>query len=723
MSAAEMGHIVPSLVETNSTQDVLLIEIGQELYAPTQTIINYLQYIVSVSEQDEELQDFSGDLDKMLVAGEQLSSLIHKVFAQCNFPNGEIDLSAFGSTIRHDLRTPINAFIGYSEMILEDVSQSDFPIVYDNLQHIIQLARRLLTLIDDLSRLTQDQQPPLKEVTETTSNLLSQSPIIVEQSTTAFNYSTTLNDDSLIAIGESLRVPTTNIIDYVKNILAQTKQYDDLENFAPDLEKMLRSGNQLFTLVTKLFFDREAQTVDLESFSSTIRHDLRTPINAFIGYSEMLLEDIEIDVHPEACGHLQQILSLSRRLLSIISDLSHLSKSDSNTKVDTAPQLPKLPEAATLVGPNQTTKTPEPISEEQQEFINAIQTSSLLVVDDKESNRELLSRRLDKQGFNVDTAENGKQALEMVYQNDYDLILLDIIMPEVDGFQVLAQMKKDPKLRHIPIIMISALDEIDGVVRCIDMGAEDYLQKPFNQVILKAKINASLERKRFRDKEQAYLRTLKAEQEKSEKLLLNILPKPIADRLKIHKETIADDFDEVTVLFADLVKFTQMSAGISARALVDKLNEIFFAFDILTEVHGLEKIKTIGDAYMLVGGVPTQRPDHAEAVADIAIAMFKAIERINHQNASQLQIRIGIHTGPVVAGVIGKNKFNYDLWGDAVNVASRMESQGIPGKIQVSEATYHLLKKDFSLEKRGEVDIKGKGQMTTYFLNKRIMPK
>ena len=716
-----MDDIVPSLVETNSTQ-YALIEIGQELYTPTQTIINYLQQIVSVSEQEEELQDFGDDLNKMLAAGEQLSNLIYKVFAQRNFPDGTVDLSAFGSTIRHDLRTPINAFIGYSEMILEDVSQPEFPTVWDNLQQIIKLARRLLTLIDDLSQLTRQSSQPLSsaEVADATS----QPSNTVESSQKLNNTASSLNDEGLIAIGESLRVPTASIIEYVKNILTLSKQHKNLEDFTPDLEKMLRSGSQLFTLVTKLFFDREAQTVDLESFSSTIRHDLRTPINAFIGYSEMLLEDIEMDVYPDICGYLQQILSLSRRLLSIIDDLSHIAKADSTAKVEALPPTP-IPKITPLAEqPVPVAKTPFVSPAKQQEdLIDTIQTSSLLVVDDKESNRELLSRRLDKQGFKVDTAENGKQALDMVYQNDYDLVLLDIIMPEVDGFQVLAQMKKDQKLRHIPVIMISALDEIDGVVRCIDMGAEDYLQKPFNQVILKAKINASLERKRFRDKEQAYLRTLKAEQEKSEKLLLNILPKPIADRLKVNKETIADDFDEVTVLFADLVKFTQMSAGISARALVDKLNEIFFAFDILTEVHGLEKIKTIGDAYMLVGGVPTQRPDHAEAVADIAIDMFKAIERINHQNASHLQIRIGIHTGPVVAGVIGKNKFNYDLWGDAVNIASRMESQGVPGKIQVSEATYQRLKKSFSLEKRGIVDIKGKGRMTTYFLNERIVSK
>ncbi len=289
-------------------------------------------------------------------------------------------------------------------------------------------------------------------------------------------------------------------------------------------------------------------------------------------------------------------------------------------------------------------------------------------------------------------------------------------MPEMDGYQVLAEMKADPKLCRIPVIMISALDEIAGVVRCIEMGAEDYLQKPFNQVILNAKISASLERKRLRDREYAFIKKLQIEQQKSEKLLLNILPKPIADRLKKGARTIADSFPEATVLFCDLVGFTELCAGISATELVEQLNEIFLAFDLLTESHGLEKIKTIGDAYMLVGGLPTPRPDHVESVANMALDMLEAITDLNRKTKATFRIRVGIHTGPVVAGVIGKNKFNYDLWGDAVNVASRMESHGAPDRIQVSEITYQRIKDKFMFEERGLIEIKGKGKMVTYWL-------
>ncbi len=209
---------------------------------------------------------------------------------------------------------------------------------------------------------------------------------------------------------------------------------------------------------------------------------------------------------------------------------------------------------------------------------------------------------------------------------------------------------------------------------------------------------------------------LRAEQQKSEKLLLNILPGAIAERLKQEDHSIADRFDEVTILFADIVNFTRLSSGISATELVNLLNDIFSSFDTLAQTHQVEKIKTIGDSYMVVSGIPTPRTDHAEAIAQMALDMQREICRFTKPNGEPLQLRIGISTGPVVAGVIGVAKFIYDLWGDAVNVASRMESLGIPGKIQVTESTYECLRHRYTFEKRGQIEVKGKGLMTTYWL-------
>ncbi|QQE67306.1 adenylate/guanylate cyclase domain-containing protein [Leptolyngbya sp. BL0902] len=204
-------------------------------------------------------------------------------------------------------------------------------------------------------------------------------------------------------------------------------------------------------------------------------------------------------------------------------------------------------------------------------------------------------------------------------------------------------------------------------------------------------------------------------QEKSERLLLNILPRSIADQLKQETgKAIASRFEDVTILFADLVDFTGLAVQSPPTELVCLLNEIFSAFDTIADQLELEKIKTIGDAYMVVGGLPTPHPDHARRVMAMALAMLRVIKTFQRQDGQPFCLRIGINTGPVVAGVIGIKKFSYDLWGDAVNIASRLESQGLIDRIQVSEATYHHLKDHYAFEARGTVNIKGRGPMTTY---------
>ena len=209
---------------------------------------------------------------------------------------------------------------------------------------------------------------------------------------------------------------------------------------------------------------------------------------------------------------------------------------------------------------------------------------------------------------------------------------------------------------------------------------------------------------------------LREQQKESEKLLLNILPAMIAEQLKKQNRTIADHFESVTILFADLVNFTHLSSQLPPIEIVEILNEIFSEFDRITTKYGLEKIKIIGDAYMVVGGLPQPREDHAEAIAEMALDMQQAIEQFNLETDKTLSIRIGINTGAVVAGVIGTKKFIYDLWGEAVNIAYRMESHGLPDCIQVTASTYELLKDKYILQPRGDIQVKGKGKMSTYLL-------
>jgi class 3 adenylate cyclase len=212
---------------------------------------------------------------------------------------------------------------------------------------------------------------------------------------------------------------------------------------------------------------------------------------------------------------------------------------------------------------------------------------------------------------------------------------------------------------------------------------------------------------------------LHAEKEKSERLLLNVLPQTIARQLKQEQRTIAEGFAEATILFADLVDFSQLADLIPPTELVYLLNELFSAFDELTERYGLEKIKTIGDAYMVAGGLPMPRKDHAEAIAEMALDMMAFVQRFNTTRGTTVKLRSGIHTGPVVAGVIGTKKFSYDLWGDTVNTASRMESHGVPGGIQVTQSTYERLRDQYTFIERGRILVKSKGEMATWLLTGR----
>ncbi len=351
--------------------------------------------------------------------------------------------------------------------------------------------------------------------------------------------------------------------------------------------------------------------------------------------------------------------------------------------------------------------------------------AAILLVEDNAQLRNVIVQILGTLGYaNVTEAADGQVALDLLARRDFDLIVLDIEMPRVNGFEVLAALKRDPARRHLPVIVASGLDRLDAVVRCIELGAEDFLPKPVNSVLLGARVGASLERKRLRDLERLRLlelqqekQLLQAEQEKSERLLLNILPGAIAERLKRGEHTIAERHAEVTVLFADLVDFSTLANHTDAQELVALLNDLFSRFDRLADRHGLEKIKTIGDCYLVVGGLPEPSARHASAVALMALDMLTALADLNRQRGLQLHLRIGMHSGPVVAGVIGSRKFTYDLWGVAVNLAQRVQASGIPDRVNVTANTYELLKMDFQLTERGTVECKGQGLVRTYLLD------
>jgi adenylate cyclase len=353
--------------------------------------------------------------------------------------------------------------------------------------------------------------------------------------------------------------------------------------------------------------------------------------------------------------------------------------------------------------------------------------AALLVVDDSADLRRLMVLTLQSLGYqNISEATDGLAALTLLRQRPFDLMVLDIEMPLMNGFQVLAAMKRDPALSRLPVIVASGLQDLDAIVRCIELGAEDFLPKPVNPVLLRARIGASLERTRLRERDRLRLielhrekQALEAEQEKSDRLLLNILPAAIADRLKHGEHPIADRYAGVSVLFADLVGFTELVGDISPEELVALLSDLFSSFDRLATRHRVEKIKTIGDCYLVVGGLPGGAENHVDAVADMALAMMDEIAAMNRERRRGLSLRIGLNTGPVVAGVIGRNKFAYDLWGTTVNLASRMQSTAPPNRIHLPTAMSELLRGRFRFTPAGMVPCKGIGEVDTCLLERR----
>ncbi len=509
-----------------------------------------------------------------------------------------------------------------------------------------------------------------------------------------------------------------------------------------------------------------------------LRHQLISPVLTVLGYAEILLEDLNTSITPTAGEHLCKIIEVGNRMHRQLNEriaatsgresklMLSLLRRCRDTFLEIADRCDRIHQESSLDESGQSNRDLQRIYAASEQFLVFVNeyllsdgsaeiysnsprtqrsiraifeqservrlkqgspvsrspsrrklTGRILVVDDSEVNRDIMMRRLTSAGHEVTCAVNGKEGLMFCREGGFDLVLLDLVMPELRGDEMLTVMKSDAELRDVPVIMVSASHQIEEVVTCLELGAEDYLSKPCSPVLLQVRVQGVLERKRLHDQELVMLSELRMAREKSDALLFNILPGRIAERLKMGENPLFDEAKEATVLFADLVGFSGLFKVRTAGEIVSFLDEIFSFFDDLAGERGLEKIKTIGDAYMVVGGVPDPLPDHMASVADLALAMQAGMANFSGLSKHPVQLRIGIDSGPVMAGVIGRNKFAYDVWGDPVNMASRMESLGQPGRIQVSEQVYEHLRDLYPFQRRGPIEVKGKGMVSTWWLD------
>ena len=325
----------------------------------------------------------------------------------------------------------------------------------------------------------------------------------------------------------------------------------------------------------------------------------------------------------------------------------------------------------------------------------------ILIVDDEPINLKVLAAILEDD-YAVSEAQNGAEALRAVGESAPDLILLDVKMPEIDGYEVCRKLKADPATREIPVIFLTSKTDVEDETEGFLAGAVDYIAKPYNPVIVKARVNTHI--------------ALVEQHRITERLLANTLPQRIIQQLKDTGEARPESFENASLLFADIVDFTSISASLTAEFLISELSDIYSAFDEIVERHDCERIKTIGDAYFAVSGIPDPNPEHAANMVRCGLGFIRHLEARNATRDQQWEIRVGIHSGNVVGGIVGTKKYLYDVFGDAVNMASRIETATKPMQVGISAATYDLVKEKFRCALHGPVHLKGKGEEELWFV-------
>ena len=341
---------------------------------------------------------------------------------------------------------------------------------------------------------------------------------------------------------------------------------------------------------------------------------------------------------------------------------------------------------------------------------------TILVVDDSTQNCQILNVLLTSEGYQVLLADGGQSALDVIEQGLPDLMLVDIMMPGMDGYELCRRLKADSRTSVIPVIFVSALSETKDKLVGFKVGGVDYITKPFQFEEILARIATHLKLCRLQHQLEEQNKQLEEEQRKIESLLLNVLPVQVARELMVTGEYQPRSFAEATVCFVDIVAFTEAAATLEPEYIISELNDIFTGFDRIACENNCERIKTIGDAYLFACGVPEENSEHAYNVVQSAQEIIAFLHERNAKSKQEWLVRIGVDSGKVVGGIVGSEKYLYDIFGDTVNIAARMEKMSTPMRVNISEATHALLQDRFSVYKRKCREVKGKGKFCMFFV-------
>jgi len=472
----------------------------------------------------------------------------------------------------------------------------------------------------------------------------------------------------LADIRQRLQAPVSALVGYGEVLTQQATRLAQ-EEMLPDLDRIMRAAVELSDMVDHMLDDdhsrRLSETGDVSEAEKMLRHDLRNPLNAITGYSELLLDELEDNGRTEMRSDLQMLLTESNRLLAQLDDIVSFARNQSVIEGEDADQSTLTPSVATFL---------ESIHSLADEELAAQDTGRILVVDDIESNRDLLARRLGADGHLVTVAAGGEEALEILQGQEFDLVLLDLMMPGLSGFDVLRRLKENSDLRDIPVIMISALDETDSVIRCIEAGADDYLPKPFNPILLKARIKSGLEKKQWSDSERQQRRFIR--QAFARFISPAVVDQLVSDpsRLSLGGERV-----ELTCIFTDLAGFTTLIESYEPSVVLPLLNRYLDGLCRIVLEHDGTIDKIVGDALHVFFGAPVEQFDHPQRAMTCALALTEFAEKfVTQENAVELgfgHTRICVHTGVAVVGNFGgESFFDYTAHGDVVNSAARLET-------------------------------------------------
>jgi CheY-like chemotaxis protein len=478
--------------------------------------------------------------------------------------------------------------------------------------------------------------------------------------------------------------PVELILHSAANLGAELGRLGAPESARRDLETIANATRHFVSLAAEVFSDPEAK-----SFQSRIRHDLLTPLGQITGYAELLLEDLVEPWRAKSEPVLHQVHQAAARLRETVESMLAAPQPDAAEGHD------GIVAGLSGIGPQ-----PSPLREH----------GRVLAADDNEFNRQILERWLERLGHTVHLASDGEELLAALAKESFDVILLDIIMPGMDGVQVLARIREHPEWQHIPVIVVSALQEMDAVTRCIELGAEDYITRPFQPALLQARLGTCLEKKRMRDREAMHLRQIEEERGKFNALLHAILPEAVVAELQRTGAFLPQRHDEVAVLFADIVCFSDYCEKHSPEQVVSDLQRLVQAFEVICQRYGVQKIKTIGDAFMAAAGLLKHIDNPVENCVRCGLDMIEAAREL----PPHWELHVGIHSGSVVAGLLGSRQYLFDLWGATVNAAARIEEQAPSGSVTLSQAAWQRVAAIGRAQPLGVVPMKGVGKIELF---------